>query len=96
MGSTNFIASIADIKHYRDMPEEFLPYVHLKAALESRTPEKDDKIAILNISTTTSYLAVFLDNGKTIEQLEDEVNESWATLNLDSQKVLKHLLEASK
>lgn len=96
MAETAFVASISDIKYYKDMPEEFLPFVHLKASLEGRKPKAGDRIAILNVSTTTSFLAIFLDKGKTIEDIEKEVKESSATLNKDSRTVLKDLIGFKK
>jgi hypothetical protein len=88
-----YIASIADVKYLKDLPEEFIPYVTFKAAQEGRVLEGGERVAILNVSTTTSYIAVFLDPGKTIEEIEKEVQESSATLNTDSKKILKDLLK---
>jgi|GEM_PF-2687775 len=96
MAASGFIASIADIKYVREMPEEFLPYVNFRAALEERTLQSDDRVAILNVTTTTSYIAVFLDAGKTIADLELEVEKSGATLNADSTIVLQKILEQKK
>jgi hypothetical protein len=88
-----YIASIADIKHIKDMPEEFIPYVTFKASQEGRILRGDERVAILNVSTTTSYIAVFLDEGKTIEEVEEDVGESSVTLNKDTREVLERLLE---
>lgn len=75
------------------MPEEFLPYVNFKVASEGRTLKGDERIAILNVATTTSYIAVFLDKKKTIEDIELEVKDSSATLNADTKTILKELLK---
>jgi hypothetical protein len=88
-----YIASIADVKYLKDLPEEFIPYVTFKAAKEGRVLEGGEKVAILNVSTTTSYIAIFLDPRKKIEEIEKEVWESSATLNTDSKKILKDLLK---
>ncbi len=93
MTYSSYIASIADIKYLKDMPEEFLPYVNFKAAQEGRTLSGDERIAILNVATTTSYIAVFLDKEKTIEDVEREVKVSSATLNTDTKAILKELLK---
>jgi hypothetical protein len=89
--TSNYIASIADIKYLKDMPEEFIPYVTFKAGQEKRVLKGDERVAILNVSTTTSYIAVFLDKGKTIEDVEREVGESSVTLNKDTRKILSEL-----
>ncbi len=87
-----YVASIADIKYVKDMPEEFMPYVHLKASLEGRELKGDEQVAILNVSTTTSYIALFLDKGRTIDDVEQEVEESSARLNSDSKELLRGIL----
>jgi len=96
MGEGRFIASIADIKYLREMPEEYLPYVKHRAELERRRLSGDEMVALLNVSTTTSYIAVFLDRGKRIEDVEREVAEAGASLNSDSRKALERLLEAGR
>ena len=93
MAGSGFVASIADIKYVREMPEEYLPYVNFRAAFEGRTLQDDERVAILNVSTTTSYIALFLDAGKSISDLELEVEESGAALNADSKIVLQKILE---
>jgi hypothetical protein len=90
------VASIADIKYLKDLPEEFIPYVTFKARQEGRVLSRDERVAILNVSTTTSYIAIFLDNGKSIADVEREVEESSAVLNADSKNILKDLLEGEK
>lgn len=94
--SYKFVASIADIKYLKDMPEEFMPFVALKATLEKRELKDHDRIAILNVSTTTSYIPIFLDSEKTIEDVEKEVNEASAILNTDTKTVLKKILEEKR
>jgi hypothetical protein len=90
---SEYVASIADIKYLKDLPEEFIPYVTFKAAQEGRTLKGDERIVILNIATTTSYLAIFLDMEKTIKDVEREVGESSAVLNIDSRNILSELLK---
>ena len=89
-----YIASIADIKIIKDLPEDFLPYVSFKAGTEERQIKGDEQVAILNVSTTTSYIVIFLDKGKTIKDVEGEVKASGATLNKDAEYILKEILEA--
>jgi hypothetical protein len=91
--ASTYVASIADIKYLKDLPEEFIPYVTFKAGQEKRVLKGDERVAILNVSTTTSYIAVFLDKRKTIEDVEREVGESSALLNKDTKKILSELLE---
>ncbi len=93
MADRGFIASIADIKYVREMPEEYMPYVNFRATFEGRVLQGDERVAILNVTTTTSYIALFLDAGKSISDLELEVEESGAALNADSKIVLQKILK---
>lgn len=93
MPASKFVASIADIKYLKDMPEEFMPYVSFKAGQEGRNLQGNERVAILNVPTTTSYIAVFLDKGKTIKDIEREVEAASVVLNTDTRQVLKALLE---
>jgi len=93
MQSKAFIAKIADIKKVSDAGE-YLPYIYFKAEVEGRKLNRDEKVAILNVATTTSYIPVFLDKGKHIEDVDREVSEAGAVLNRDSREALKKLLES--
>lgn len=93
MHAKSFVAKIADIKKVADAGE-YLPYIHFKAEVEGRELKGNELVAVLNVATTTSYIPVFLDKGKRIEDVEKEVGEAGAALNRDSREVLKKLLES--
>ncbi|MEE8403179.1 MAG: DUF749 family protein [Candidatus Hydrothermarchaeaceae archaeon] len=80
-----YIAVLVDIKEVRVLPPEFLPYVEIKANQEERELDGSEKVAILNISGTSSYSSVFLDKGKTIEEIKAEVlKDTGAKMNYDA------------
>lgn len=88
-----FVAYLVDIKRVEKVPLELLPYVEFKATYEGRQLKGDEEIALFNIASTTSYLAVFLDPGKTIEDIEEEVkSQAYAELHPESKDSLKKYL----
>lgn len=91
---SKFVAKIADIKKVKEADEEYKPYIEFRAKLEKRELSGDEIVAILNVETTTSYIPVFLDKGKSIKDVEAEVYEAGAELNRDSRKALENLLKA--
>lgn len=89
----DYVAVLVDVKEVGKLPQEFRPYVEIKAATDGRRLKKSDKIAVFNISTTTSYSVVFLDKGKTIEKIASELeNDAGAKMNHESAEALKNAL----
>lgn len=90
---SEYIAVLVDIKEVGRLPQEFLPYVDIKANLERRELDGSERVAIFNISTTTSYVAVFLDEGKSIEEIEAEVlRDAGAKINHESVEAVKNAI----
>lgn len=90
---TDYIAVLVDVKEFKKLPSDFMPYVDIKASMGGREPKEDDKIAVFNISTTTSYAVVFLDSGKTIEDVEAEIlNDAGAKMNHETVEAVKNAL----
>lgn len=89
-----YIAVLIDIKEVCKLPPEFLPYINIKAIREGRELEGSEKVAVFNISTTSSFLPVFLDEGKTIEELEAEILEdASAKMNHDTLVAVKNAIK---
>jgi hypothetical protein len=92
-----FIAVLADIKDIDKVPDDFKGLVNFKAKLEGREIRGDERVAILNVANTFSYIPVFLDRGKTIEEVEREVEEgAHAKLNVETRNILKNVLSGMK
>ncbi len=54
-----FIATLGGIFKFKDIPEEYGPYVQFKATIEKREVKDDDEIAILDITGTESHHVLF-------------------------------------
>ncbi len=95
MSLAEFVATLSDLKDVDKVPEDLRGVVNFKADLEKRVIRGEERVAILNIADTLSYFVVFLDKGKTIEDVEREVREgAHAVLNADTREVLKRILGA--
>lgn len=84
-----FIATLVGIFKFDELPQEYGPYVRYKAAIENKDIDKNDKIAILNISGTSSHHVLFLDSYKSIAEIEEELKEADAKLNYNTKKTLE-------
>jgi len=88
-----YIATLVGIFKRNEISEELLPFVEFKAKLEGREVLADDRVAIFNILTTRSYLVVFLDKEKRLEDIEKEIEEQgYARLNQESRTLLEKAL----
>jgi hypothetical protein len=90
---SDYVAVLVDVREVNKLPPEFRPYVEIKANLEGRELTGSEKGAIFNISTTTSYVSIFLDEGKTIEQIAAELlKDAGAKMNHESAEAVKNAL----
>lgn len=88
-----YVAVLVDIKEVKMLPSEFIPYVDIKANQEGRELKGSEKVAIFNISTTSCFLSIFLDKGKTLEEVEAEIlKDGHAKLNYESRVAIKNAI----
>ena len=68
-----FIAILGGIFRFRDLPEEYGPYVQFKAAIEGRDEIKD----------------LFLDRYNNLNEIKRELREADAKVNVTTLKILE-------
>jgi hypothetical protein len=86
------VARLIAITEVKNVPPDIRPFVEFKAAVEDRKLSDDERVALLVIDTTTSYVPVFLKSPMTIGQLEKELANQDAKLASDTKELLsKHL-----
>ncbi|MDP6612671.1 MAG: DUF749 family protein [Candidatus Hydrothermarchaeota archaeon] len=91
---SKLIASLVDVKRADKIHVELQPYLEFKANYENRSLRGDEMVAIFNIVSTSSYLPVFLDSWKTMEEIEEEIAvHGFAKLNPASRAALSKYLE---
>lgn len=88
------VARLIAITELKNVPPDIRPFVEFKATIEDRTLEDMDKVAILNIDTTTSYVPVFLKDPPTMQELEKDLERQDAKLAADSKAALASHLKA--
>jgi hypothetical protein len=87
-----FVASLAGIFKYRELPEKYGPFVLYKASLENKDIKDDDDMAILDISGTESVHVLFLDSYQNMDEIDAELKEAEAKLNHRSKQILEGYL----
>lgn len=84
-----FIATLGGIFKFKDLPEEYGPYVQFKATIEKREVKDGDEIAILDITGTDSHHVLFLDSYDNIDEIKNELKEADAKVNHTTLKILE-------
>ncbi|WP_295722819.1 DUF749 domain-containing protein [uncultured Methanobrevibacter sp.] len=84
-----FVATLGGIFKFKDLPEEYGPYVQFKATIEKREVQDDDEIAILDITGTDSHHVLFLDSYNNITEIKNELKEADAKVNITTLKILE-------
>lgn len=84
-----FIATLAGIFTYKELPEKYSSFVQYKASLEKRKIDENDEIAVLNITGTESYHVLFLKAYNNIQEIKDELKLADAKINHTSLKILE-------
>ncbi len=86
------VARLVAITEVENLPPDIKPFVDFRAAVEERSLSPKDRVAVLNVDTTTCYIPVFLENPPTMSALESELERQDTRLTPDSREVLlKHL-----
>jgi len=83
------IARLVAITEVKNVPPDIRPFVEFKAAIEERKLDENERVAILNIDTTSCYVPVFLKNPPTIADVEKYLDTQDAKLTSDTRDALK-------
>jgi hypothetical protein len=86
-------ARLIAITEVKNVPPDIRPFIEFKAAVEERKLTETERVAILVIDSTTSYVPVFLKNPISLEQLEKELAKQDAKLASDAKEVLSEHLK---
>ena len=89
------VARLVVITEVRSVPPEIRPFIEFRAAVEERELDEDEKVAVLVVETTASYIPVFLKEPVSLEELEKRLAEQDAKLAADSRDVLAQHLPLS-
>ncbi len=89
-------AQLVGVYLVKEIPDELRPFLNLQAAREKREPKASDKIAILQVEGTSSYIALFLDSIGPIPALEDRLRQQQVEMNNVTRKTMERLLAGKK
>lgn len=68
-----FRAVLLTITKVKSVSTDLLPFVQFRANLEQREPGPEEDLAIFNVHGTGSHFVIFLDSGKTMEDVDAEL-----------------------
>ncbi len=68
-----FRAILLTITKVRQVVEDLKPFVVFRANIEEREADPQDTVAIFNVHGTSSHFVVFLDEGKTMDDFDEEI-----------------------
>jgi hypothetical protein len=94
-----FRAVLVSVTKVRSVGDDLMPFVAFRANIEDREMNEDDEVAIFNVHGTSSNFVVFLDDGKTIEDLEEEIvpynvvisNNDWTRITQELERKAQYL-----
>ena len=85
-------AVLLTITSVRTVTEDLMPFVTFRANIEKRDAMPDDEVAIFNVHGTSSHFVVFMDEGKTMEEFDEELVPYNVVLsNADRQRISNQL-----
>lgn len=87
-----YTARIITVTNFASITDDLLPFVHFKANIDKIELKDTDKVIILQIEGTDSYIPIFPNKVKSLEDLEKELKKQDAKLNSDTRIIIeKHL-----
>ena len=85
-------ANLVAITEVKNVPPDILPFVHFRAEVEGRSLDENEKVAILVIDTTTSYIPVFLKDPGSMSALEESLRAQDAQMTAEARTALARYL----
>lgn len=85
-------AQLIGLYTVREMPDELRPFLNLQAAREKRELRMGDKIVMLQVVGTSSYIASFLDTIGSVPELEERLRKQDTQMNEVTRVSLERLL----
>ena len=87
-----FRAVLLTITKVRQVVDDLKPFVVFRANLEEREVDPQDTVAIFNVHGTSSHFVVFLDEGKTMDDFDEEIVPYNVSITLpDRQRITTEL-----
>ena len=91
---TKYKAVLVAITDASSVTAELRPFVEFRATIERREVGPKDLVAVFNVHGTSSHFVVFLDAGKTMEQVDKEIEPYAVVLQREARERLAAALEA--
>jgi len=89
-------AQLVGVYQVREIPEELRPFLNLQAKGENRQLKMSDKVVMLQVVGTASFIAVFLDTTGSVAELEDRLQKQDTEMTEITKMTIERLLEERK
>jgi len=86
-------AHLIGVYNHGELPEELQGFVNLQAHREKYKPNKEDKVAVLQIAGTTSFYPIFLNKAEDLGPIEKDLRGIEAELDDVSKVSLQRVLQ---
>ncbi len=88
----DYRAVLLTITNVRAVTDDLMPFVTFRANIEEREARPDDEVAIFNVHGTSSHFVIFLDTGKTMDDVDEEMVPYNVVLSIaDRQRISSQL-----
>lgn len=87
-----YTAKIIAITSVANVTEKLLPFVKFKAVMDNIELKGSEKVIILQIEGTSSYLPIFMEKIKSFKDVEKELEKQEAILNLEAKRIIEQQL----
>ncbi len=89
-------AQLVGVYEVRETPEELRPFLNLEAKRENRQLRMSDKVVMLQVVGTASFVALFLDSIVSVAQLEERLRRQETEMTEVTKMTVERLLEDRK
>ena len=89
----DYRAVLLTITTVKAVSDELMPFVTFRANMEKREVAPDDEVAIFNVHGTSSHFVVFLDVGKDMDDIDEELVPYNVVLSITDRQRISDQLE---
>lgn len=84
-----YTARLVTITEVKSVSQELLPFIRFRAMFENVELRENEKVAVLRIEGTDSFLPVFIERGKSMKALEQELKGLETEMDAKTRDALK-------
>jgi hypothetical protein len=87
-------AHLVSITTAGSVPDNLKGFINFQAAYEGHDVNENEKVALLVIEGTASYVVIFLDRERSLEEIEDRLARQKAEMTSDTRNAISKNISA--